>query len=184
MTELHAQMTTSTIFDAQSQRFGLVPVRSLHIHPEHECCAQGTTVSTHDWHLNVRPVMQVSNYGSLVLWPKGPNACMRKKAHADSGTLTILASDDWLDGVWQVWRLHIPSFLAYTCTYPSQQVKVDAPPATHAQIQGIQPTSVSSHADVGFTLLCEAAQMNEVSGNISNVLTLFKCQFSTQGALN
>eukprot|EP00892_Ulva_mutabilis_P008272 jgi/Ulvmu1/5817/UM025_0074.1 len=45
--------------------------------------------------------MQVANYSSLVVWPEGRDACMRKKAHVDSGTLTILASDDWLGGTWQ-----------------------------------------------------------------------------------
>ena len=46
-------------------------------------------------------LVQVSNYGSLVEWPQGHDACIRKKAHVDSGTFTILASDDWLSGNWQ-----------------------------------------------------------------------------------
>lgn len=46
--------------------------------------------------------MQVANYASLVMWPEGAGGCMRKKAHVDSGTLTLLASDDWLGGSWQV----------------------------------------------------------------------------------
>lgn len=46
-------------------------------------------------------IVQVSNYSSLVEWPQGRDACMRKKAHVDSGTFTILASDDWLSGNWQ-----------------------------------------------------------------------------------
>jgi hypothetical protein len=46
--------------------------------------------------------MQVANYSSLLLWPEGPDACMRKKAHLDSGTVTILSSDDWLSDDWQV----------------------------------------------------------------------------------
>lgn len=36
--------------------------------------------------------LQVANYSSLVV-PAG--SVLRKRAHADSGTLTILASDDW-----------------------------------------------------------------------------------------
>lgn len=46
--------------------------------------------------------MQVASYSSLIVWPEGLGACMRKKAHVDSGTLTLLASDDWLGGTWQV----------------------------------------------------------------------------------
>lgn len=44
--------------------------------------------------------MQVANYPSLLRDP-GPNN-LRKKAHIDSGTLTLLASEDWLPGSsWQ-----------------------------------------------------------------------------------
>jgi isopenicillin N synthase-like dioxygenase len=37
--------------------------------------------------------LQVANYSSLIVPP--PEGCFRKKAHVDSGTLTVLVSDDW-----------------------------------------------------------------------------------------
>lgn len=40
--------------------------------------------------------MQVANYPTQLV-PPGPDH-LRKKAHVDSGTLTLLASDDWLEG--------------------------------------------------------------------------------------
>jgi isopenicillin N synthase-like dioxygenase len=40
--------------------------------------------------------LQVANYPSQLLDP-GPSN-LRKKAHIDSGTLTLLASQDWLPG--------------------------------------------------------------------------------------
>lgn len=44
--------------------------------------------------------LQVANYPSQLVDP-GP-LHLRKKAHADSGTLTLLASEDWLPGSsWQ-----------------------------------------------------------------------------------
>lgn len=44
--------------------------------------------------------MQVANYPSQLL-PPGPQE-LRKKAHVDSGTLTLLASQDYLPGSsWQ-----------------------------------------------------------------------------------
>jgi isopenicillin N synthase-like dioxygenase len=40
--------------------------------------------------------MQVANYPSQLHAPS--SADLRKKAHVDSGTLTLLASQDWLAG--------------------------------------------------------------------------------------
>jgi isopenicillin N synthase-like dioxygenase len=44
--------------------------------------------------------LQVANYPSQL---RDPGPCnLRKKAHIDSGTLTLLASQDWLPGsTWQ-----------------------------------------------------------------------------------
>lgn len=45
-------------------------------------------------------VLQVANYPSQLIEP-GPNN-LRKKAHVDSGTLTLLASQDWApDSGWK-----------------------------------------------------------------------------------
>jgi isopenicillin N synthase-like dioxygenase len=44
--------------------------------------------------------LQVANYSSLGVPPDG--GVTRKKSHLDSGTFTILASDDWSRGTWQV----------------------------------------------------------------------------------
>lgn len=76
----------------------------LHVSPTLACCQ------------SQRVHLQVSNYSSLVQWPQGPNACMRKKAHVDSGTLTILASDDWLSGHWQARTHHILAAELHTST--------------------------------------------------------------------
>lgn len=44
--------------------------------------------------------LQVANYPSQLVSPSPSN--LRKKAHIDSGTLTLLASEDWLPGSnWQ-----------------------------------------------------------------------------------
>jgi hypothetical protein len=44
---------------------------------------------------------QVANYPSQLIDP-GSSHHLRKKAHVDSGTLTLLASEDWLPGSnWQ-----------------------------------------------------------------------------------
>jgi isopenicillin N synthase-like dioxygenase len=50
--------------------------------------------------INILRTLQVANYPSQLL-PPGPHD-LRKKAHADSGTLTLLASQDYLPGSgWQ-----------------------------------------------------------------------------------
>ena len=45
--------------------------------------------------------MQVANYSSLLVPPKLASAS-RKKAHVDSGTFTILLSDEWSSKRWRV----------------------------------------------------------------------------------
>jgi isopenicillin N synthase-like dioxygenase len=47
-------------------------------------------------HASKRRLVQVANYPSQPLGP--PSEVMRKRAHVDSGTLTILVGDDWLPG--------------------------------------------------------------------------------------
>jgi hypothetical protein len=51
--------------------------------------------------------MQVAKYSSLVLPPEPGE--LHKKAHVDSGTFTILASNDWTSGTWRV-RGQAPAF--------------------------------------------------------------------------